>query len=330
MSDINEKILAWEKKAYYKPNADDTRSRYFSRIVWYNKPFVEFLNYFYNLNEKVILDYGCGTGIFAQLFSIHSQNVFGCDLSQDVLEFAKKKTSQKIEYFEEDFFNSGLKKNTYDFILCRGLGPLQKIDYSEENVEYLQKIVSALKQEGTAYFTLLGNLSGGAGNRLSGFQNYRLNTIHKFFNQAGYVSMINVLGGQAVVLTKSQDLSKKHNQKMLLTVKNMLENLREFDEVGYLKAQSWMYVNTNSNEPIRKEFVRVEDYMKKHLYKLLVQGLCEQKNNFPDLKPIEEPIFFVGGDTDRNFEKKYVEKLFRYKIGHRVAKWTLKKFFRSK
>lgn len=204
LSPVNQEIRDWEINAYSKITKEDA-ARGFDSILLYNAPFVDFLVAFYNLKNKRILDYGCGLGTFCELFSNYSTDVSGCDISEEELKFAREKTNSSITYFQDDFFNSTLAENSYDFIFCRGLGPLVKIDYNLENNSYLKKLTSALRNEGVGYFILLGNLTGKPENRLKGFQNYRLATIYDFFKGAGYVSMINVFGYQAVIIARERE-----------------------------------------------------------------------------------------------------------------------------
>jgi len=325
-NNINKKINDWEKQGYAKsPYSDHFNEKLFSSISSYNKEFVDFLVDFYQLNNKKILDYGCGFGMFANLFSNYSQNVSACDLSTTLLKSAKKMCNNNITFFEEDFFNSGLEENTFDFIFCRGLGPLQKMDYSKENSKYGKKIISALNNDGVAYFTLLGNLTGIPGNRLTGFQNHRLETIYKFFSQTGHVSMINVFGKQSVIVTKSKESSIKYNKKMFSAIKNMMENLREFDNVGYIKGRLWLYVNGNNEQIPSKSFEQVEDFLGKKIFKRLVNGLCNKSQN-TDLSSIVKPIFFVAGDTDKFYERDYIEKMFLHTLPKKIPKWVKRKF----
>jgi len=327
-NNINKKINEWEKQAYIESRQPEySNEKLFSSISSYNKEFVDFLIDFYQLNNKKILDYGCGFGMFADLFSTHSQKVSACDYSSNLLISAKKMCNNKIEFFEDDFFNSGLEKNSFDFIFCRGLGPLQKINYSEENSQFVKKLVSSLNNDGVAYFTLLGNLSGIPGNRLSGFQNHTLQSIYDFFSQAGYVSMINVFGKQSVIVTNSKESSIKYNQKMFSAVKIMLENLREFDNIGYIKGRMWSYVNDNTDQIPTTEFEQVENYLKKKIFNRLVRSLCNHSQQNADISSINKPLYFVAGDTDKFYERDFTEKLFRFTLPKKIPKWVKRKVF---
>ena len=61
---------------------------------------------------------------------------------------------------------------------------MMKIDYSTENSKYVRRVVSSLKDDGIAYFILMGNLSGVSDkDSLAGFQNYRIGIIYDFLNK---------------------------------------------------------------------------------------------------------------------------------------------------
>ena len=99
MSNIKDKIREWEISAHRYSKFDrNERSQYFDSFLSYNKPFVDFLVNFYDIKNKYILDYGCGTGYFAQLFRNHSKSVAGCDISSNMLSFAREKTTNDINY----------------------------------------------------------------------------------------------------------------------------------------------------------------------------------------------------------------------------------------
>lgn len=236
--------------------------------------------HFYELMNKKILDYGCGLGMFAELFSRYSSDVSGCDLSTYQLKRARILTNANISYFEDDFFNSKLNKNQFDYIFCRDLGPLQKIEYDERNAEYLKNLVNALNDDGVGYFILMHNLSGKPDKQgLSGFKNHRLETIYDFFSRAGHIAMINVFGYQAVIVTKNSKKATYYNGLMHQIVYNGLKNLLEYDEAGFLKYYFWLYINNNIEimESLQQlaNFSKAKEFAEKYCNKYLVDGLVQ-------------------------------------------------------
>jgi SAM-dependent methyltransferase len=292
------------------------------------------LTCFYDLGGKRILDYGCGGGSFAELFGKHSPHVFGCDASDACLDFARENTSSSITYFKDDFFNSNLETDSYDFIFCRDLGPLQKIDYTEANVNLLKRIVDALNDGGVGYFILMGNLSGIPGDRLTGFQNHRIDVIHDFFRHAGYVSMINVFGYQAVVICRSQETAVRYWRKMDLTIRHTTSCLMpaESNRIEYLKCRMWSFLNERTDEDLkRKEFLSVDKFMMQAIAPRLIEGLCcpSYIESSGTMRPATGPLFLVSGDQDRFFETYYERELFKWsmtlkEIGHLIRKKIMK------
>ena len=94
MNKTNEEIRDWEIRTHEeivdkdKWLSDKNIIRLFNSMLFYNKQFIDFLVKFYNLENKKILDYCCGSGAFANLFQVHSQQVYGCDISNNFLEYA--------------------------------------------------------------------------------------------------------------------------------------------------------------------------------------------------------------------------------------------------
>ena len=85
--------------------------------------------------------------------------------------------------------------------------------------------------------------------------------------------MINVFGYQAIVVSRSLEVAARFNQKFYLSVKNMIRNLREYDEVGYLKCKIWLFINHGNTELTRKGFERVDNYMKEYIHVQLTKSI---------------------------------------------------------
>lgn len=232
MQDLNR-----HEVAAHEAQTEAQRESNFAKLVYYNHGFVDFLVSFYELKGKSVLDYGCGIGVFSHLFTQYGCKVSGCDIAQVALDFAKRKTPEAT-FFYDDFFDSKLDKH-YDFIFCRGLGPLMKIEYNEENRAHLKGMLSHCD---TAYFILLGNMSGKPDSQ---FRNNTLDTIRSFFNPA----FINIFGYQAVVVG-----SDKWRAKMYSSIKYSLEHLQELDAVVQMNCKRWLEVNGESElvEPYKK------------------------------------------------------------------------------
>jgi len=335
MNKTNEEIRDWEIRTHEEIGdidkwlSDKNIMRLFNSMLFYNKQFIDFLVKFYSLENKKILDYGCGSGAFANLFQVHSQEVYGCDISKNFLEYAKIK-NKEVKFFEDDFFHSSLKENTYDFIFCRNLGPLQKIDYNKENVDSIKSIISSLSENGVGYFTFTGDLSGNPGNRVSGFQNHSLKSIYDFFSGAGHISMVNVFGYQALIITKSIDLAQKYRDAMNNLIHGVIYNLGPFDYVNYLKGKLWLYVNGNFNSVKRDEFKFVDEYIQRVYSKKLVKSLCKSSDQKISFEKIPSNFFLISGDHDKYFSYHFSQELSFHKMKvYQIFKNYGKKFLKK-
>lgn len=73
-----------------------------------------------NISKGNVLDVGCSTGIFLDSFDTESNfNLYGIDIDEDAIRFAKNKCNQKINFLKTDLINfeTNLK---FDCIVFRG------------------------------------------------------------------------------------------------------------------------------------------------------------------------------------------------------------------
>ena len=74
-----------------------------------------------NINEILILDIGCGTGIHALEFLSYGYKVEGSDISSDMIELAQKralKADKEIIFYNESFQTSNKINGKYDVVLA--------------------------------------------------------------------------------------------------------------------------------------------------------------------------------------------------------------------
>jgi len=91
--------LLYKEKNYY----DEVQ--YINEIIKLNCP-----------NSKSLLDIGCGTGKHANLLQQLGYNIDGIDLSETMLEIAKNKFGEKINFYNADIRKFDLN-NKYDTII---------------------------------------------------------------------------------------------------------------------------------------------------------------------------------------------------------------------
>jgi 2-polyprenyl-3-methyl-5-hydroxy-6-metoxy-1,4-benzoquinol methylase len=107
-----------------------------------------------------ILDVGCGTGRHAIELTKRGYDVTGIDLSESLLERARKKAAQ--QNLEIDFQKQDARNLTFEdefdvaIMLCEGGFPLMETD--EMNFEILENVTKSLKEKGKFIFTTLNGL----------------------------------------------------------------------------------------------------------------------------------------------------------------------------
>jgi len=116
-------------------------------IAW--PPIIDLIiQYFDTLQVKKLkaLDYGCGTGGFAQKLDSLGFDVVGTDISEDMLRIAKKSTNKKIIFLKTDRIPQNAK---YDLIT--GIMVFQFIQNAQEVFEQL---ISRLRKGGLIVFAV--------------------------------------------------------------------------------------------------------------------------------------------------------------------------------
>tara|TARA_B110000483_G_scaffold123230_1_gene148399 strand:+ start:1225 stop:1998 length:774 start_codon:yes stop_codon:yes gene_type:complete len=75
-----------------------------------------------NLDDKIVLDYCCGTGINSVIFSKNGAKIKGIDISRDSIDKAKKKFKKhnlnNYEFYKMDAHSLNFEDNYFDYIIC--------------------------------------------------------------------------------------------------------------------------------------------------------------------------------------------------------------------
>jgi len=105
-----------------------------------------------NLEGKRVLDLACGEGFSSRFMKkLGANEIIGLDISSELIEIAKKKDSENIQYFVGDAIN-------YDFSVLGKFDVITAImlfDYvssKEDFLKILKKINSVLNEDGEFYF----------------------------------------------------------------------------------------------------------------------------------------------------------------------------------
>jgi malonyl-CoA O-methyltransferase len=101
-----------------------------------------------DLQDKTVLDAGCGTGYFCQFAEKNgASKITGVDLSPAMIEIAKK-NCHKTEFKCLDFSSHSLGENLFDFVICAlVLGHITNLD------SVIKNISKALKSGGIFLLT---------------------------------------------------------------------------------------------------------------------------------------------------------------------------------
>lgn len=106
----------------------------------------------YIKNKGNILDLGCGTGNIATLFRKDGFNVYGLDLSNEMLEMAKIK-DDNITYVNKDMLEYE-NKNFFDYIICN-FDTVNYLKSEEDFLKFLKISYDNLKENGILIFDVV-------------------------------------------------------------------------------------------------------------------------------------------------------------------------------
>jgi 2-polyprenyl-3-methyl-5-hydroxy-6-metoxy-1,4-benzoquinol methylase len=177
----------------------------------------------WDIQNKSILDFGCGSGYGAFLLSKKAQLVHGLDYSSTTIDYAKGKfNSKNLEFFSGDAVSTEIitQLKSYDIIVS-----FDVIEHLEKYFEYLKNITLLLKQEGTLII--------GCPNRLQTFEwNTHWNPYHfQEFSPYQLRKILNLffeevtLVAQDFVDPNKRQTARKSNQGNRLTSFALLKKL---------------------------------------------------------------------------------------------------------
>lgn len=96
-----------------------------------------------NIEGKSILDCGCGTGRFADIFVRSGANAIGMDISENMLSIAKKKVPG-AKFIRGDVFSLPFKEKEFDIVVCS-----QVLTHLHKYKEPLLEMRRVMKENGT-------------------------------------------------------------------------------------------------------------------------------------------------------------------------------------
>ncbi|EKM85408.1 bifunctional 3-demethylubiquinone-9 3-methyltransferase/ 2-octaprenyl-6-hydroxy phenol methylase [Francisella tularensis subsp. tularensis 79201237] len=110
---------------------------------------LEFIKKFTSLDNKKIIDIGCGGGILSESLTTNNNDVYGLDASSEAINVAKQHAKQnklKINYINstiEDFVTQG--NLDFDIVTC-----MEMLEHVPEPESIIASIAKLIKK--TAYF----------------------------------------------------------------------------------------------------------------------------------------------------------------------------------
>lgn len=114
---------------------EDTRIKTIDNISRYLTP------------DDIVLDYGCGTGLYSNEIAANVSKVYGIDISSKMINHAKKKAKdqsiENVEYMQATIFDGTFKERSLDVILV-----LNVLHLVEDPQKVTKKIYALLKQGG--------------------------------------------------------------------------------------------------------------------------------------------------------------------------------------
>jgi len=167
------------------------------------------------IKDSKILDLACGEGVSTRLFkSLDAETVLGLDISQDLINIAKKTPESNIDYAVSDVFSDDLSKYG-EFDIVTAIMLIHYAGSKSEIVNLLNKVKSCLKSGGLFYLLTINpklaqtgysaygiNLSGAKnegesfettlsdfeGNKFCSFTNtfWKQETYNQLFDEAGF------------------------------------------------------------------------------------------------------------------------------------------------
>jgi ABC-2 type transport system ATP-binding protein len=111
-----------------------------------------------NINKLVdlgmVIELGCGTGYFTEAIVKNAKHVFATDLSDELLENARKRLSnvEQVTFQKENCMNISFKSNTFDTVFMANL-----IHVIENPLQVLKESHRILKNDGLLIITSFTN-----------------------------------------------------------------------------------------------------------------------------------------------------------------------------
>jgi len=105
------------------PTNSDVLQRYRAHRFWrlFNKEFI--FRSLANLQDKTVLDFGCGEGQLGVQMGLLGARVSGVDISPDLIELARRRAEldhvdDRVDFQANDILESSPAEDSFDFVVC--------------------------------------------------------------------------------------------------------------------------------------------------------------------------------------------------------------------
>jgi ubiquinone/menaquinone biosynthesis C-methylase UbiE len=127
---------------YYESGYDVFQEKTYRKVIGY------ILKLLPNVNNKVLLEIGCGSGAFTKYLSnLNFNKIYAIDISSKLIEYAKRKKYKNVEFFvcdaEEICF---IKDSSIDIVVCFAV-----LHHFPNREKVLKEIKRVLRPEGVLF-----------------------------------------------------------------------------------------------------------------------------------------------------------------------------------
>jgi SAM-dependent methyltransferase len=178
-------------KDVLKKEYDDFYSHQdFSKFPLSERALVRLVLKRYNLTGGRILDIGCGTGRYTELFRQSGLKAVGVDLSQEAIKIASEKFPDCL-FISTDIMDMHDENDKYDLVFCHGFSPFLQKDMKLQE-KLLGQIVNFLKPNGILFFGATSRLTDKISKSGSRWE-YKVNSYMDLFNKIPDLKVIDKL-----------------------------------------------------------------------------------------------------------------------------------------
>ncbi|MDD5290961.1 MAG: methyltransferase domain-containing protein [Patescibacteria group bacterium] len=142
----------------------DSKNEDYEISIWSKEGLEAYIKYFLQYfkpcikgdnSQMLVLDIGCGPGVFSKILARQGFKIYGVDFSPGVIKVAERKSENlNINYQVASIYNLPFTDNYFDKIIC--LGVLQTVEDHETAISEMRRV---LKKDGLLTIHTLNRFS---------------------------------------------------------------------------------------------------------------------------------------------------------------------------